>query len=238
MRKLLRYRGLLVIVLWQAAPVQTVRDPGGRLRLAVGYATGAYEYTSYSCEGELLEAEQVGYTAIGGGVEAWPTDRLHVSAFAGAMSADRIPGENASEGQWDGGFAGGQLAYEGGKVGIGAGIWKLGSDGFPSGMLRVGRLDGTHVRFEVAQPTPTFASNGLVRVGIGHNLGRQPGVSGSAGWVFCHFCDSGQSTGAYGELAVPVGRTIDITGGAVLASGERHRTWNATIGARANLGRR
>jgi hypothetical protein len=76
---------------------------------------------------------------------------------------------------YEGPVLGAQLAHEGERVGIGAGLVQFtGRDGgvSPSLYLRFGRLAETMCRLEFMPPEPALGSVGWLRIGFGHEMGR------------------------------------------------------------------
>lgn len=116
--------GPLLLLLYQAAPVNVQQDSLGRYRIAVGYATGQWENEEFGCDGQLLSATPVRHHSAGVQVDVWPDDRVRVSAFGGTasqsvgvtQSADSQYGPGFVE-PFAGAYGGVQLAYEGQKLG-------------------------------------------------------------------------------------------------------------------------
>jgi hypothetical protein len=178
----------------------------------------------------------VPYSSGGVQYDGWATRRVRVSAFGGSYQsrADSAP---PAVRDYDGPFFGGQVAYEWKAVGLGAGIAHVaGYDGFtiPSGYLRVGTLDGVHIRADLFPPGPVLGSTGWFRAGVGFAEGRARRVGGFVGLAIPPaYGRKGMFTG---YLNVPVARRLDLQVSAILGPGEQYSQHGASVGLRYDFG--
>jgi hypothetical protein len=147
-------------------PVQPVIRPNGSLGFMI--AGGSGEYSVLSCNGDVLEAERVGYQAAAVQAEYDISPRVRVEATAGVAGSDL--------GAFSGGFGGFQLRADWRVIGFGAGLAIApGTDDFdpeyspwPSVYLRLGSADGVHARADVF-PLTALPSQHVARLGVGFN---------------------------------------------------------------------
>ena len=232
MKSLMRYRGLLVIVLYQAVPVGS--DEYGRTRLGFGIGGGQLEYANIGCDGSVIDAEAVGFKNAAAEVEHWFVPgkaRVHVSG--GYQWSDSLTSR--------GPFGSVLLSYEHQKFGVGGGmsavpasVWffptpdqyELRSsnrvDVFPTAYLRLGDRDKVHFRMDVF-PVGINTPSEVVRMGAGFNqfdARRASGYFGIAA-VAASFEESG-STAIFGEYFRPISPTVAIGGHGFLSAGKEH----------------
>lgn len=169
-----RFRGLLVLALWQA-PIGT--DQEGRTRIGFGFGAGQLEYEALNC-GEPAAYSTTKYGHIGAEVEHFASRRTRVHASAGLQRAD----SSSSAGP----FAAFMLSFEGRHFGIGGGaalvpaVTTEAHDGdgqtvklpttlpVPSLYIRAGNHDKVHVRAEVFSPSVNSTAEAF-RVVVGYN---------------------------------------------------------------------
>jgi hypothetical protein len=225
-----RYRGLLVIVLWQA-PNPVAVDSTGRIQGILGFGGGQYENVRTSCEGDVLGASPVKFQGAGAQVDAWPTRSVRTSWFAGAISSDSA--------EWDGAYYGGLVALELQHFGIGLGaVGTPSEDDWPAAYLRAGNRDEVHFRFELAPPNPPLGAAGVARLGVGYHLGHLRGLGVYGGTAFCHArCDGGSKTGLFGELQYPIGSRFDLGVRALAGPGEEFANVGVSVTGRLHFGR-
>lgn len=229
--RMMRYRGLLVIVLWQTVPVSPVRDEAGRTRLAFGYANGQYEDVTLDCAGNVLQSSLVRVRSGGVAIDRWVSDRIRVAAYGGVIAGDQE--------DWNGGYGGLLVAREGKNFGIGGGISSLPIEGenrtLPSLYIRAGELDRVHFRADLLPAEPNLGASGLARAGIGFNEGLGRGASGIIGLAVCYFCLEEANGGAFALGAVPLTRRFDLTGQLLYGPGQEKTSWNLGFGGRINF---
>ena len=205
----------VILMAWQAAP-------SGRFRVAFGSGASNYlhdiqwydsdlncDYSGCNCfESPPYThhgTEDQSYKSTGVQLEAWPSNSIRVTGSAGKAN-DALVGalEVAWEGRWLG--LGGGYAHSSDSIGE-SGL---------AGYLRLGKLDGAHLRGELLPPSPIWGVGGWSRVGLGYNLGRGPGTG-----VFVGVAKTTGNVGLtegrqeqaelFADVNVPVlGRTVDL----------------------------
>ena len=238
MKRLMRYRGLMVLVLWQAVPIGT--DQYGRTRFGIGAGAGQLEYTTISCEGDVLEAETVGFQNIAGEVEHWLVPgRLRIHASAGHQWSDSMTANGV--------FGTTLLAYERQRFGIGAGVtlvpgskWfhveDYSSGGYhpdnqvlPSGYVRIGNRDRIHFRTELF-PAGVVSPAEAWRAVLGVNQfdSRKPSGFIGMGAILAAW-EENESTGIVGELTAPIAPNVAVGAHAFASPGRRHPQTGLTL---------
>jgi len=145
--RLLRYRGLLVIVAWQTVPGPVASDSAGRIQSVFGFGGGQYEIVNTSCDGDVISTEAERFFGGGAQVDAWLSRKVRLTGFGGAISSDRA--------DWDGGYIGATTALELQRFAIGAGLVRVpAEETWPSGFVRAGNRDALHVRGDLAPVRP------------------------------------------------------------------------------------
>jgi hypothetical protein len=226
-----RTRGLGLMALWAFAPAVTVQtDPTtGELRLSAGAGTGEYARVVRNCSGEVLEANTVPFTALGLRAEYVADERLRATIFGGRVTPD----EDTPPAAGGSGYLGGQIAYEGGSIGIGlgaAGYARLDEDVLPSFHLRVGSREGPSGVLDLVPPTTMPGVTGLVRGGIAF---QRPGsLGGSVGFQTLRPFDDNEGSGPFVELRYPMfGRLdVDLGGSVHLGSEGGPSDWGLGLG--------
>ena len=174
MKSWLRYRGLLVIVFYQAVPIGV--DSEGRTRIGFGVGGGQLEYATFNCDGSLYDADAVGFRTVAADLEH-RSGKMRVTLAGGLQWADR----NETRGP----FAQSLLAFEGTHFGIGGGVGSVPIEGgslAPSVYLRLGRSEKVHVRSDILPPA-AHAPVQILRTVIAYNqfdLNRPAGDIGIA----------------------------------------------------------
>jgi hypothetical protein len=216
-RRASRYRGMLVVVLWQA-PVGPYTGADGSIGLLFGGGLDQYA-TEFGCSGPTQTASQRYQLAA---VE-WDRDldsNVRLEAVAGGVTWEARNVEPwQPAGSSTGVFGHAHLRREWRRVGLGGGLLVLpnmnhvdsgshdrrasGYTGKPSAYLRVGSAEGLHGRFDVSPPN-ALGSQHAARVGLGWNATRRD----RAAW-FVGFADLGSSPdyvggGVAGEATLPV----------------------------------
>ena len=219
----------LLLVVWQAAPIQVEPDSNGPYRVTFGYGGGQYESRELSCSGDVLSAQLVDFRSTGVQFDAWPDRRFRLTAFGGVHSDDA---------DYDGPFGGVQIAAEGQKVGFGLGATRVPGQG-PSGpslYLRLGNIDRPHFRMDFLQPSPTLGTTGWARIGVGFNQGHLRGVGGFFGFGVGPYSDQSHVGGPFGEVLVPVGHRFDLAAWGSWRASEQFGDWGLGLGGRYSLG--
>jgi hypothetical protein len=225
--------GPMLLLLYQIAPVGAEPDSAGRLRLTLGYGTGQLEHRKLNCAGDVVSSSPVDFRSLGVRVDAWPGDMWRLTGFGGVEG----PGFGDL-------FGGAQAAVEGRHAGFGLGVTQSryavaesGTTIYPSVYLRLGDLDRPHVRLDLWDPSPTFGTTGVVRLGIGVNQGHLRGASGFLGVSIGPYSDQSHVGGFFGELYFPVAGSLDVMTAGSFRPSQQYGDWGLALGARLHLGR-
>lgn len=230
MRRAVRYRGMLVLVLWQV-PLQPVVRPDGSLGIMIG--GGSDEHAELTCSGDLVRSDKVKHQVTAIEADYDINEVVRVDAAGGLMRSDRE--------SHDGAFGTIQVRADWKYLGIGGGLavapsfeeFNPGSSAWPSAYLRGGSAEGLHVRLD-AFPVTAFASQQIGRIGFGYNAVRRDrpsvyvglaGVGGGAG-----------ATGIAGEFNVPVANRLALRMEGYYAEGHGHPIAGIAAGGRFMLG--
>ena len=220
MKWLTRHRGLLVVVLWQTAPIGL--DEQGRTRISFGFGGGQLEYARTACDGSLIESEGVAYKTAAGSVEHWIGENGRLTVAAGHQWSDSL-----SANGW---YGAARISIELQKFGIGGGVGFIPAvdedypSGYeqarvlnaklqpvPSGYLRVGNKDAVHVRTELFPPS-VHTSAEAWRVVVGFNQFDMTKPSGYVGIGAIVTSASEGSTGLVGGFTRPLSSSLAIGG--------------------------
>lgn len=236
--KLTRYRGLLLVALWQTAPAPVSVDSTGRIQGVLGFGQGTYEDVAVNCDGDVTRTDPVPYRGGGAQLDVWVNPELRISTFGGAFRADSASLTSSSTGPlWSGSYGGFVFAAEGDRQGIGLGIVRL-----PTGEMapafygRAGRADSVHFRWEYWGPAPPLGTAGTARFGVGSNQGRIRGVRVFAGGAFCHvLCDGNSEFAAFADVAFPLGRFLDLEVRGLWGPGINSPNTGLAVGGRVHI---
>jgi hypothetical protein len=198
----------LLLLLWQAAPVDLKTDGEGRVRIAIGSGSGTFSFRDYpgspsgvGCLGPYPakppRTESDAYASWSVAAEAWPSRSVRIHAASGHI--------RDASGERSGTFGGGQAVLEEKwfGVGLGAAVFPRGEVD-PSGSVRLGRLDGLSVRADYRYPAVGMGLVGETRVGIGLNQGRTRKPRVFLGMATTPIPDSVRRRGGFLEIAMPV----------------------------------
>lgn len=227
-----RYRGLLVLVVWQV-PVQPVIRPNGSFGLMIG--AGTDEHAELSCDGDLVRADRVPYRVAAVEGDYSLNHIVRVDAAGGFMSSDWASHQGA--------FGTVRLRGDWKSFGIGAGmalapafeeypeepsraVW-------PSLYLRAGSAETVHLRLEAFPPT-VFSPQQIGRIGVGYNAVRRDQASGFIGLAGVGSHEGG--TGVNAELSVPVANRFALRFSAHYAEGEEYPITGFAAGGSVLLG--
>jgi hypothetical protein len=224
--RVFRYRGLMVVALWQAPVGPAISRDGS---VAFLFGAGSDEFADVSCEGNLLDARRVRYRMAGVEADHSLDRRIRVNATAGFLDAD-LDG-------YGGPFAAGQLRVDSKSLGLGGGFYSMphmdeyagDRQTLPSFYLRVGSAENIHVRADVLPPF-TLGMHQVVRLGLGLNATRRDRASG-----FLGLAGIGHDQAAGGvafDLDIPVSHGAGFTLRSHFGDGRRYDLAGATMGAR------
>ena len=231
----MRCRGLLVLVLWQAVPVGT--DEYGRTRLGFGVGAGQIEFTTISCEGDVLESETEAYQTAGAIIEHWLSPhRVLLRASGGHSWSDST--------ELHGVYGGLTLSREWQRFGIGGGIAVIPDSDFdgpeptsgsivvPSLYIRGGNRDKLHARMELFPPSLQTHVVPWTLV-VGYNQFARGRPSGSLGMALIGTDDP--LAGGVAEGFLPIGRNADLGVTGFLSPGREHVQGGLTAQVRFTL---
>lgn len=228
------------LFLLQTAPVGVEVDSVGRLRLSFGFSGGGYEAQRLSCDGGILDREDVGVSEATAEVEYWAAPSVRTVVYGAVLNttSERPPEERIN--RLVAGVHGGILvAWEGRSIGVGGGVATVprgsadGGDSLsPAFYFRAGKLDGAHFRVETGGAGLPGLTAKVARVGVGFGQGQRRGPSGQFGVGFTPYPSPDGTPIYYGSLLFPLSRTVDIGGAAGIAP----RAWNVGLMGRVNLG--
>ena len=235
-----RTRGLTLIGLWAFAPPVFVQSNGrGGFDVSVGASAGQYEVVIRNCAGDFVSSRGVPARTGGAVVEFELSESPF--RFAGFGGWTSVSGEDFDQG---GAYAGALVAYEGGRIGLGAGPVLLpgdqlppnfGNQVVPSLYLRIGDREGGFFQTDAFAPSPIPTATGLIRGGIGFNGARVSGFAGISTFRALDLSD-GDNGGPFLELKLPLGRSLDgLIGGSYFIS-EEQADWGAGVGLRYRFG--
>ncbi len=225
-----RYRGLLVVVLWQTVPNPVAVDSTGRIQGVLGFGAGEYEVVRTDCNsGEQLDTGKSKFEGGGVQIDAWPSRNFRVTGFGGSIRSDSA--------RFDGPYYGALVALELQDIGAGLG-GALGPEdrGMPAIYIRVGNRDALHARFDMAPPNPPFGASGAARGGLGYHLGHLRGLGGFGGLAFCHApCDGNSRAALFAEVRIPIGSTFDLELRGLGGKGQDHSNTGLAVAGRLHL---
>lgn len=229
--RLRRYRGLLLVALWQTAPAPVSVDSAGRIQGVLGFGRGTYEDVAVNCDGDVTRREEIPFTGMGGRLDAWPTRDLRLTVAGGGVSSE--------DPDWTGPYAGVQAAAERQAFGVGAGFVRLPADELhPTLYLRLGDRDGVHFRFDSFDPSPPLATVGSTRFGLGLGGGHLRRISVFGGVAICQAnCDTDSQGAVFAEVSLPVHRAFDLQLAGLYGSGDRVRRDGLSVAGRVHLDR-
>jgi len=226
----------MLILALDTLPGTIVPDSSGtRVRIALGFGDAQYEEKFFDCDGNLERTEPVDIQSMGARLDI-AGDKLRASACVGRIESD-VPDPDPPE--YDGMFGGLLLAYEGRRVGLGAGFASVGGqDGFtwPSAYLRSGPLEDAHFRLELLPPSEILGSAAWLRAGVGWNQGWMGGTRGFLGIGVMPYTYVDQlEPRLVGEFDLPVLRRIDLLFRGQIGLGEDRTQWGAGAGVGIRL---
>ena len=230
-------RGPVLLTVWAFAPPLPVPTDTGTVTVSVGATAGQYELVSRSCEGDVVSDYGVPVRNAAMEVEYRPGDiPLRATAYGGGTTIERGvdgPGPGLTQG---GPFLGGVVAYEGGRLGVGAGSVLLPGDEFevmPSLYFRVGWEEGVHLRTDFLTPTPLPGASGLARLGVGFPFGDEHGgaLLGLSAGRALDLSDEWNG-GPFAEISYGITPSLEALVAGSWFSSEFHADWGLGAGIR------
>jgi hypothetical protein len=244
-----RYRGMMVIVLWQA-PIGPHAGGDGSIGFIFGGGLDQY-VTQFGCTGPSETAsQQYQVAAVEFDRDLGANGR--VEAVAGGIRWQ--PDEVASRPQAvssSGVFGHARLRRDGRRVGLGVGFLILpnmnhvdgstyeqdpsGYTGMPSAYLRVGSAEGLHGRIDIAPPN-ALGSQQMVRSGIGWNATRRDQPAFFVGLASLGSSREFLGEGVAGEATLPVSPRMAVRLVGHYGTGFDKALSGVAVGARFALG--
>lgn len=236
--RLALFKGPLLLLAWQVAPVSVGPDSTGKFQLGLGWGGGQFENRSLSCEGDVLSTTAVPFNAGGAQLDYRPSGTARLSAFGGFMT------QRGGHSGW----GGAQAALEARIVGVGVGIASVQFEDIsgggitgavPSLYLRFGSRDRVHFRADSFYPTYAMGTTGdVLRIGVGFNQGMHHGKRWFVGLSASPYSDeSGYGGGVFGEFEAPIAPRIDLSLGASWRNSKEEFDGGARVGLRYHFGR-
>ena len=220
------YKGPLLLLAWQIAPVSVGPDSAGRFQVAVGWGGGQFEDRSVDCNGDVVSARPVPFNSGGLQLDYWPSNQVRLSAFGGMLTEMRPfwVGDTLTENRVRSGWGGAQAALESRYVGLGLGVASVPFQSLtegnahgthPSAYVRFGSRDHVHFRADFLHPTTALGATGdVLRFGVGFSQGLRRGKRGFFGFSFSPYTDeSGHGGGLFGEFETPIAGRVDLSVG-------------------------
>jgi hypothetical protein len=231
LRRALRYRGMLVLVLWQA-PIQPVVRPNGSIGLMIGGGTD--EHAELSCDGDLIQADRVPHRVVAVQADYSVNETARIDAVVGRMSSDW--------GSHDGAFVTAQVRMDWRVIGLGGGIAvspafeedsSTSSTAWPSVYLRVGSSSAWHLRVDAFPPT-AFAAQQIARVGLGFNAVQRDEPAFFVGLAGVGSNEA--ATGIAADVSVPVANRFALQAQGYYGYGKEYNVNGIAIGGRYLFG--
>jgi hypothetical protein len=214
-----KYRGLFVIVLWQATPVQ----------YGLGYGESRideYLFTGGGCAPGSPPAEEFYKKhrprSFGASVSGWASQKLRLGGAVISTSADTttLSGLQAKA----------VIAGEWRWFGIGTGFVVDQAEPVPGVYLRLGQLNTLHFRLDMPDVSMPVSSSGVGRLGVAYNQTAQGGFGAFAGIPICYTtCEYG-AEGPRADVRIPVANAFDVTMSGFTHSNDREKFWGIAIG--------
>jgi hypothetical protein len=235
--RLARFKGPLLLLAWQVAPISAGPDSTGKFQLGLGWGGGQFENRSIGCSGEVLSANPVPFNAGGAQLDYRPSGTARFSAFGGFLT------QRGGHSGW----GGAQAALEGRVVGFGVGIASvqfedIGGEGItgavPSAYFRLGSRDRVHFRADMFYPTTAMGTTGdVLRMGVGFNQGMHHGKRGFFGISIGPYADESHLGGFFGEFETPIAPRTDLSLGGSWRPSAQEFDGGARVGLRYHFGR-
>jgi hypothetical protein len=249
MRRTTQYRGLLVIVLWQA-PVGPVPGPNGSIGLLFGGGLDQY-VTEFGCSGPLQTASQQ-YRVGAVEFDHDLSGSVRVDAVAGAIRwepQDVVHHSGASSGA----FGQVNLRWDVDRWGLGAGIlvlpnmnhnrdsyngaYSAGHTAKPAAYARYGNSERLHARLDVTPPN-ALGTQVPARLGVGWNANRRDAASWFIGFAALGSSPEILGSGVAGEATLPVSARTSVRALTHFGTGFDKTVSGFAVGGRVALGTR
>lgn len=205
-RKLHKYRGLLIILIWQAPTPARPREDGS---LQYGFGVGRasieeFVYSGNGCAGEEVTRSFKKYqpVSVGATVTGWTSPNVRLGLGAAFTSADTssLSGPQVT----------GMLAGEWKYFGIGGGFVLSPAESIPGLYLRAGPLDRLHLLLDVPSFSLPVPSTGPGRLGLAYNQGKAGGVGGFVGIPVCYVTCVYGGGGVRADVRIPVSKRVSF----------------------------
>lgn len=199
LKRMMKYRGLFVIVLWQAAPTQ----------YGLGFGRSSIDeliITGGGCEPmsppPVEHRKNHRPTSVGATLSNY-SPKLRVSLGLAYSTGDTttISGLQAR----------GVLAGEWKYFGLGTGFVVDQAEPLPGFYLRAGPLSGLHLRVDMPDLSLPVSSTGVGRAGVAWNQSPTGGIGAFIGVPVCYLTCTYGAGGPRVDLRLPLARGINVT---------------------------
>ena len=216
MRGLYKFRGLMLVALWQTAP-PVAKTEDGNLQIGLGYGGSRIDEVFFTggsdCAGNdygpvVEHRRRHKPKTFGASLNGMLSRRLRGGAALSTVSADTA---SLSGAQFKA-----VVALEWKHFGVGSGLSVSQPGAVPGIYLRAGPLNSVHARVDMPDLSIPVSATGVGRAGIAFNQTSR-GIGGFIGIPVCYTnCNFGEG-GIRGDLRVPVKESFSV-----YVSGFRH----------------
>jgi hypothetical protein len=244
-----RYRGMMVIVLWQA-PIGPYAGADGSIGFIFGGGLDQY-VTQFGCTSPTETASQrYGVAAVEFDHNLGTNGRVEAVAGGIMWNPDRVASRPQAVSS-NGAFGHARLRRDGRLVGLGVGFLILpnmnhvdgstydqkpsGYTGMPSAYVRFGSAEGLHGRIDIAPPN-ALGSQQIIRSGIGWNATRRDQPALFVGAASLGSSREFLGEGVAGEATLPVSSRVSVRLVGHYGRGFDKALSGVAVGARFALG--
>ena len=243
-----RWRGALLLVFIQAAPLTVPQDSSGKLSLGIGFGAIEYRQILSSCTAPG-GSRDINIQALTGLIDyLFPSDKARISVFAGVVDADvgPISGSARFRNPPDGFFLGALGGYDSPTGAAQLGMLLMPDDSagtklYPSVHTRIGSRTRFHLRADLfTVRSPGQLPSSAVGLEIGSALAHTTSIF--AGIAQLPLADVGhqrraQTTAAFAEGSLRISDAIMLTGG-TMGADDGVSAWHAGLRLNSPLGGR
>jgi hypothetical protein len=229
MNSLYKFRGLMLIALWQTAP-PIAKTEDGKLQIGVGYGGSRIDEVFFTggtdCEGNdygpvVEHRKRHKPQSFGASLTGMLSKRLRMGAAVSAVSADTTS------------LSGAQFkavaAVEWKYFGVGAGLSLAAPGTLPGVYMRAGPLAGVHLRADMPDLSIPVSTTGVGRAGIAFNQ-TERGIGAFLGVPVCYTTCSYGEGGIRGDVRVPVSQRFSVYFSGFRHSSDDQQHWGFATG--------